>query len=150
MSENTGPKQAGQFQKGQSGNPSGKPRGARNKATLAAEALLDGQAQALTQKAIDRALEGDGNALRFCLERILPARKDRPIYFDMPALRTASDAASAMSAIIAGVAQGDLTASEASELTALVTGVVKALETHELEQRIALLEKAAGEKEPKR
>ena len=150
MSENTGPKQAGQFQKGRSGNPSGKPRGARNKATLAAEALLDGQAQALTQKAIDRALEGDGNALRFCLERILPARKDRPIYFDMPALRTASDAASAMSAIIAGVAQGDLTASEASELTALVTGVVKALETHELEQRIALLERAAGEKEPKR
>src|SRR5271155_4839037 len=142
MSENTGPKQAGQFQKGRSGNPSGKPRGARNKATLAAEAL--------TQKAIDRALEGDGNALRFCLERILPARKDRPIYFDMPALRTASDAASAMSAIIAGVAQGDLTASEASELTALVTGVVKALETHELEQRIALLERAAGEKEPKR
>jgi Family of unknown function (DUF5681) len=58
------------FQPGRSGNPSGRPRGARHRATLAAEALLDGEAAALTRKAIERALEGDATAMRLCLERI--------------------------------------------------------------------------------
>jgi hypothetical protein len=49
------------------GNP-GRPKGARHKATVAAEALLDGQAEALTQKAVDAALEGDTTALRLCLD----------------------------------------------------------------------------------
>lgn len=47
------------FQPGKSGNPKGRPHGSRNKATLAVEALLDGQAEALTQVAIQSALEGD-------------------------------------------------------------------------------------------
>jgi hypothetical protein len=71
MPENAGQNQ-GRWEKGQSGNPRGKPRGARNRATLLAEALLDGEAEALTRKAIEKALEGDGMALRLCLERVLP------------------------------------------------------------------------------
>ena len=68
--ENTAGKQRGKpFQKGQSGNPDGRPRGSRNATTLALEALLDGQATALTQKAIDLALTGDMAALRLCLLR---------------------------------------------------------------------------------
>jgi hypothetical protein len=65
------------FSKGQSGNPAGKPPGARHRATMAAEALLDGEVQALTRKAIERALEGDGVALRLCLERCRRGRADR-------------------------------------------------------------------------
>jgi Family of unknown function (DUF5681) len=65
MADNAGPKQGGGFQKGQSGNPAGKAPGTRHKATMAAEALLDGEAQALTRKAIERVLEGDGLALRY-------------------------------------------------------------------------------------
>jgi hypothetical protein len=64
MLEKTDTKQGARFRKGQSGNPSGRPPGARNKTTLAAEALLDGEAEALTRKAIERALEGDTTALR--------------------------------------------------------------------------------------
>jgi len=71
------------FQPGQSGNPHGRPRGARNRATIAAETLLDGEAYALTRKAIDLAKQGDTAALRLCIERILPARKDRPVSFEM-------------------------------------------------------------------
>ena len=67
MTENSGAKQAGRFEKGRSGNPAGKPPGARNRATLAAEALLDGEAEALTRKAIERAKEGDSVALRLVL-----------------------------------------------------------------------------------
>jgi hypothetical protein len=55
------------------GNP-GRPRGARNAATEAALALLDGEAANLTRRAIDAALAGDAAALRLCLERILPPR----------------------------------------------------------------------------
>src|SRR5258705_118225 len=67
------------FQKGRSGNPKGRPKGSRNAATLACEALLDGQAEALTQKAIQMALDGDPVALRLC-----PPRRDRPVSFPLP------------------------------------------------------------------
>ena len=60
---------------------------------MLAEALLDGEAEALTRKAIEKALAGDGVALRLCLERVLPARKERPISFSMPAIASADDAA---------------------------------------------------------
>lgn len=64
---------SGQFVPGQSANPTGRPRGARNTATLAAEALLDGEAESSTRKCVDLALAGDTMALRFCLEWIMPA-----------------------------------------------------------------------------
>ena len=47
------------FRPGESGNPSGKVRGTRNRVTMAAEALLAGETEALTRKAIDLALAGD-------------------------------------------------------------------------------------------
>jgi Family of unknown function (DUF5681) len=65
------------FVKGQSGNPAGKPKGARNRSTIAAELLLEGEARALTRKAIELGLAGDTTALRLCLERLVPPRKDR-------------------------------------------------------------------------
>ena len=79
------------FQKGQSGNPRGRPVGARHKATLAAEALLDGEAEALTRKAIEAALDGDSVAMRLCLESIFPVRRSRPVQFAIPPLRSAAD-----------------------------------------------------------
>jgi len=67
-SDNTGQKQANRFQKGVSGNPNGRPKGSRNSATLATEAMLDGEAEALLREAIDMALAGDTVALKLCLE----------------------------------------------------------------------------------
>ena len=55
----------------------GRPQGSRNKATLAIEALLDGESDKLTRKAVDLAMKGDTTALRLCLERLCPPRKDR-------------------------------------------------------------------------
>jgi hypothetical protein len=74
------------------GSP-GRPKGARHKATLAAEALLDGEAEALTRKAIELAKEGDIAALRICLDRIIPPRKDRPVAFELPKIENVGDAA---------------------------------------------------------
>ena len=56
------------FEKGRSGNPAGRPRGNRNRSTLAAQLLLQGEAEALTRKAVELALSGDPTALRLCIE----------------------------------------------------------------------------------
>ena len=77
--------------------------GSRHRASLAAESLLDGQAQALTQTAVGLALGGDAAALRLCLDRILPPRRERPIRFELPLLKEPADAVSAMAAITVGV-----------------------------------------------
>ena len=93
------------------GNP-GKPKGTRHKATQAALALLDGEAEALTRQAVTMALDGDGAALRLCLERIAPPRRDAPVTFDLPRMETARDAAKAAGAVLEAVALGDLTPTE--------------------------------------
>ena len=141
--ENTAGKQRGRpFQKGQSGNPDGRPKGSRNATTIALETLLDGQATALTQKAIDVALTGDIPALRLCLDRILPPRKDSPVAFDLPEMKTLNDAVPAMGALVKAVGQGDLTPTEAGELTKMVQAFAKIIETAELEERVRKLEEA--------
>lgn len=138
---NTGRKQDGRYSKGRSGNPNGRPAGSRNRTTLAAEALLEGEAESLTRKAIDLALASDDiAALRLCLERVLPARRGRLVQFDLPPLRAASDAPRAMAAITNAVAAGEITISEAGDLAKLVETYVKALETAELEARLTALE----------
>ena len=116
------------FQPGKSGNPAGKPAGARHRATLAAEALLDGEAEALTRKAIDLALAGDPIALRLCLDRILPPRRERPLRFALPELRSAEDAGAAMAAILAAVASGNTCLAEAGEFAKLVDAFIRAAE----------------------
>jgi hypothetical protein len=129
MAEKTARKQRGRpFQRGESGNPAGRPVGARHKATVAAEALLDGEAEALTRKAVEMALAGDTVALRLCLERILPPRRERLVRFKLPRLQSLADAATAMAAIIAAVATADLTLGEAAELAKLIGAFAKALE----------------------
>ena len=123
------------------GNP-GKPRGARHRATRAAEALLEGEAEALTRKAVDRALEGDPVALRLCMERILPVRRERAVALDLPPLRSATDAVAAMAHILEAVARGILTPGEGARLGALVEGFRRIHELEELERRLERLEKA--------
>ena len=138
--EKTVPKQTRLFQKGQSGNPSGRPKGARNKATLAMEILLEGEADRLGRKAVEMALAGDTTALRLCLERIMPARKDRPVMFALPKLETAADAVKATAALVEAVASGDITPAEAAELSKLVEGFIRAVEVHDIQVRLERLE----------
>jgi Family of unknown function (DUF5681) len=124
-----------------SGNP-GKPKGSRHRATQAVEAMLEGQQEALTQAAIDKALEGDVTALRLCIDRIAPARKDTPVSFQLPEIDTAKDAANAGRTILKAVAAGEITPLEAATVMGLVEQFRRTLETTELEQRIIALETA--------
>src|SRR6516162_11941111 len=136
-SAKTGSKQVGgRFAKGVSGNPAGRPAGSRNSATLACEALLEGQAEALPQKAVDMALAGDTVALKIWIDRIYPARKDRPVTFALPPINTARDAADVMSSVMNAVAAGQLTPADASELSKVVACTVKSFEAAEFADRL--------------
>ena len=123
------------------GNP-GRPHGARHKATRAALALLDGEAKALTRKAVELALEGDTTALRLCLERIAPPRRDAPVTFDLPRMETARDAAMAAGAVLDAVALGDLTPTEGAHIMGLLETYRRTLETTEMAARMTELEQA--------
>ena len=120
----------------------GKPKGARNRATRAVQDLLEDQTEALTQAAVNKALEGDVSALRLCLERIIPAKKDTPVEFDIKPMQSAGDAAVAAGSIVAAVALGELTPIEGASVMGLVDSYRRAIETSEFEKRLEALEDA--------
>lgn len=127
---------AGRFAAGNAGRPAG----ARNRTTMAVLELLEGQAEALTQRAVDLALAGDTTALRLCLERVAPPRKDAPVQFALPQMTSARDAAEAAAAVLHAVAEGDLTPGEGAQVMGLVDSYRRTLEVTELEARVAALE----------
>ena len=122
-----------------SGN-SGKPVGSQNKTTMAVFSLLDGEAEQITRKAIELALEGDRAALRLCLERIAPPRRDIPISLPLGEISTAKDAVNASAAVISETALGNIGITEASRLMAMLTNFTQTLEIFEFEQRLETLE----------
>jgi hypothetical protein len=97
--------------------------------SLAAAALLDGEADALTRRAVELAIEGDSTALKLCLERILAPRRERVVRFALPPIDSAADIARAMGAVTAAVADGALTPGEAGALAQIVDTFVRAIET---------------------
>jgi hypothetical protein len=101
--------------------------------------------QALTRKAVELALGGDTTAMRLCFERILPARKDRPVAFAFPKIETAADAAKAGASLVAAVAAGELTPTEAGELSRLLENFTKVLLASEFEERLTRLEGKTNE-----
>jgi hypothetical protein len=129
-----------QFKKGKSGNPKGKPKGAKNKSTLMAETLLDNEAENITRKAVQLALDGDVNALRLVLSRIIPIKRDRHINLELPELGDTQDALKAISAVVDSVGAGEITPMEGRTIASLLEVHRRTLEMEELEQRLEELE----------
>src|SRR5437868_15011164 len=118
MADGASPKPPGRargrpFERGRSGNPAGRRAGSCNKTTAAAAALLAGESEALTRKAVELALVGDPTAMRLCLERILPACRERAVKFALPPIESAADIAPAMKAVTSALADGVITPGEA-------------------------------------
>ncbi len=136
----TGREHDGRFRKGTSGNPAGRKKGSKNRMTMAAEHLLEGEAQKLTRRAIDLALAGDVTALKLCLERLIPRRHERSVTFPLPRVATPKDASAALARIMEGVSSGELAAGEARSLAHLVGVVVASHEAVDVERRLTMLE----------
>jgi Family of unknown function (DUF5681) len=130
------------FQKGQSGNPAGRPRGSRNRASIRMQEMLEEKAEALVNKVVELAMGGNIAALRLCLDRLVPERKNEALSCEMPPLARAADAVAAIGGIASAAVAGDVTADEAAKLAKVISLYVNTLEAHQFEHRLAQLERA--------
>jgi hypothetical protein len=137
------------FVPGQSGNPNGRPKGARNRVTRAVEALIDGQAEALADKAVEKALQGDSTMLRALLNTLVPPRRERTVEFELPKIESAVDAVKASLAVLTACAAGELSPHEANQIMGLISTHVRVIEVAEPEARAAAPEKKPSPSEKK-
>jgi Family of unknown function (DUF5681) len=121
------------FQKGQSGNPAGRPPGSKNRSTIFAEALLDGEAEMIMRNAIRAAVNDVPWAVRLCFDRLSPRLGSRaaPIAFELPQITTLADIPPAIAKISSALAAGELTIDEAERYTRVLERWMKMLQSAE-------------------
>ena len=130
----------GKFAAGNRANPSGRPKGALNKATILAQELIDNEGELIVRKALELAKSGDSSALKLVMDRLLPPRKDKIIEFQLPQINNGQDASAAMAQVIEGVSAGELTPQEGDSLAKLIESAARLAEISILEARVAALE----------
>ena len=123
------------------GRRRGRPKGSRNKATLALEAVLEGAAEELTRTLIAKALADDWAALRFCVRLLLPVRRDRPVVFELTEIASAGDLVKAARALLAACAEGIVSPDEPRQAMDLITAVRAIEKMGERETRLTELER---------
>jgi len=123
----------------------GRPAGSRNKTTLLLEALLEGEGEKLIRKAVELAKQGDPHALRLCLERLLPARRERTIDLPLPETKTARDVSMALAYVLQAVGEGRITPGEGQTMAGIIESQTRLLEAADHDRRIEELEKAVGQ-----
>jgi hypothetical protein len=128
------------FRKGASGNPAGKPRGARNRVTVAIEGLMGKYGEQVAARVIKRASDGDMTAARLVLERIAPPRRGHPVHLKLPDIGDAAGLMAAHAAVLRAVAAGKLTPEEAEPLSAMLAAHLRVVESVGLEVRINAIE----------
>jgi hypothetical protein len=132
------------FQPGVSGNPAGKPKGVRSKSTVFGEQIMQADAEEIVKAVVTAAKNGDGAAMRLCIERLIPVRKGRPIAFDIPRIDSAAGVKAALGKIAKAMATGHLTVEEAAGASTVIEATRKVIEIEELEARIQRLEQEKG------
>jgi hypothetical protein len=134
-------KAGGKFQKGRSGNPTGKRKGTRNRKTILVEKLLENiDVGAILAKIEKKAKAGDHAAAKLLLDRVVPVRRGYPIAIKLPPINTAADAVKANAVVIDAVSAGRLSTIEAQELSAVIDVQRKSIELLDVERRLAALE----------
>jgi hypothetical protein len=127
----------GRFQPGCSGNPAGKRPGTRNRATLLAELLREGEAEAIGRQVIERALAGDRVAERLCVERFAPKLRGRKIQLDIPEGESpAGKVVATFNAALLAMNAGEITPAEAIEVSRFLDGRLRVLRAWQLEQKL--------------
>ena len=118
----------------------GRPPGSRNKFTRALQEALESHAETLMKKCVFLALQGNTTAMRLCMERLIPARRQRVLQFSLPSIKTVVELSAACEAVVRGVSRGLLTASEGQAFTMMLDARRRMIETEELEARLRALE----------
>lgn len=116
------------WQPGQSGNPAGRPKGARNRRQFAIEAILEEDAETVARALIALAKGGNPTALRLYMQRMLPAARDRTIALELPQVTNVADAARAQAALLEAVAAGELSPAEAVQVSRVVDAAARAFQ----------------------
>jgi hypothetical protein len=141
MPENAGELQAkGRFQKGCSGNPRGKAKGTKNRATLAAEQLLQGELESICRRLIQEATSGNMQAIKMILDRVLPPKRNSYTSFYLPNFDDSTGILHAIDSIMKAVSQGNLSVEDAEMLTRMVDTYMRAKETYDYEERLSKFE----------
>jgi hypothetical protein len=147
MPENTGEIQEnGRFKKGKSGNPKGKPKGARHRASLMAEMLFENGIEIVCEQVLSQAQEGNLHAAKIILDRLLPPRKDRPINFKLPCVKNAADALEASRLICHAVGNGEITPLEGESLSRIVEIQAKNIDLFDFGSRLEAIESHMSQK----
>ena len=138
--ETTNPNHGHRWRPGQSGNPSGRPRGSRHAALLAVEAMGQAAARDLMRRAIELAMDGDVMAIKMLLDRLYPVPKGRVVRLVLPDIKTASDLPAAIAAVVQAVADAQISPEEGAALTQIMEAQRRTIETADLEKRLTELE----------
>ena len=133
----------GRFRPGRSGNPAGRPCGARRALADHLDTLAAAQAEALLETLCERAKAGDMEAMKLVLAHVWPIRRGRPVQLDLPAVDGPKGAVAASEAVLAAVVAGEVTPEEAGAVSRLIEAHVRAIEVHELDARLMALEARA-------
>lgn len=102
----------------------GRPKGSRNKVTLAIENMMEGEAEAITRSCIDLAKRGDPTAMRIVMDRMAPVRKGRPI----PKLEK-RDGETSIEALLRAVLEGEIAPEEGKEVVGLIESAARVAAT---------------------
>jgi hypothetical protein len=98
------------------GSLGGRPKGSKNKLSMAMLAGSVGKGQDMLDKAYEMGMAGDTTAMRIFLDKVLPNAKERQIQIDMPVMNSLDDIEPAHNKLIEHINKGDVTLSEADEI----------------------------------
>lgn len=133
------------FKPGQSGNPTGRPKGIKDRRVALREKLLP-HADQLIEMVTTFAKAGDMQAMKIVMDRIMPPLKEEPIQVMIPKIGSAADCVKAQAAVVNAVAAGEILPSDGQAMSGLIEAQRRAYETHDLAKRLEAIEEAITNK----
>jgi uncharacterized protein DUF5681 len=118
----------------------GRPKGSKNKITKKMQELLEKYSESILQKCMSMALKGDRMAMKLCIERLFPARRDGFVQMPLPRTHTVEQLAASSERVLQAIARGQITPAEGEAISRILEDRRRVIESTELESRLEALE----------